>query len=546
MPSFLVRVEAVNLDVTVFDTDDLSVVRGGGFAGLLAPQFVRDTLEQACLGRLIPVLDAASQSVAVLETDDSTVNAGWIERQLDAVASGRAVPEGTDARLARVLPHLCLVGAAVPYPNAPTGEQHAEAGRQAQARLRARQLQRLAIEPGPTAPGHRACAIDRMRPATDRVRKGDNAFHVSASVKARLELGREMRQQVYARLLPHRTAPLPTFAESLSELVKAAPPGLPSSLRGKIAVVALDGNGFGAAVGRAVKRGAAAGGAGALAEERTFSAELAERRALLLERLLDAFCADTRMTGPEGRLRFETLLWGGDEAVFVLPAWALRDALGVIARDFGAGWTVRGQALTHAVGALVCHHKMPIATARALASDTMELAKSAAKGVAKAATKARTANSKGQKEPVEQEPSDNAVSLQIVESIEPPASGLETYLADHYGTAASAAHTFLGLPALEAFLAAADRITDPEIGLPRSQLYGLITRTRGADAADLTKLRDEVLKRLRTEREAEDVDALARVLTDGALGPVTPDPRLPLLRLADLWNVLRPFAQAAA
>ena len=66
-------------------------------------------------------------------------------------------------------------------------------------------------------------------------------------------------------------------------------------------------------------------------------------------------------------LRFETLLWGGDELMFVLPAWAGFE----FARLFferTADWKIGTTPFTHSAGLVFCSAKTPIRIARELAS----------------------------------------------------------------------------------------------------------------------------------------------------------------------------------
>jgi len=75
-------------------------------------------------------------------------------------------------------------------------------------------------------------------------------------------------------------------------------------------------------------------------------------------------------------LRFETLLWGGDEAKLVLPAWKVPDLLKLLLEDMNdPEWKFGSTVLTNGIGILVCHAKTPIARALSLAEEIVVDAK---------------------------------------------------------------------------------------------------------------------------------------------------------------------------
>jgi len=56
MVQFLVRIEAVNINVSIYDTEDLSTIRGGSFASLLLPGEVLNSLQIGPLKKCFPGL----------------------------------------------------------------------------------------------------------------------------------------------------------------------------------------------------------------------------------------------------------------------------------------------------------------------------------------------------------------------------------------------------------------------------------------------------------------------------------------------------------
>jgi hypothetical protein len=81
----------------------------------------------------------------------------------------------------------------------------------------------------------------------------------------------------------------------------------------------------------------------------------------------------------DGRYRFETLLWGGDEFIWVVPAWKGWDVLAFFFRESGS-WMFQNEKLTHGAGIVFCHHKAPISriveTAEALAREAKKKSRS--------------------------------------------------------------------------------------------------------------------------------------------------------------------------
>lgn len=105
-------------------------------------------------------------------------------------------------------------------------------------------------------------------------------------------------------------------------------------------------------------------------------------------------------TGMKPRLRFELLMYGGDEIAFVAPAW-LGIEIANLFFECVKGAKVRQHDLTFKAGLALVNYKMPIREARQLAHDLAEFSRL----------------SEGDK-PV------NSITIQAFESVEPPANGL--------------------------------------------------------------------------------------------------------------------------
>lgn len=255
------------------------------------------------------------------------------------------------------------------------------------SRIGAEQHRRLTLslppEAGVLRPASSAvCTLTRTHPSGQQKVQG---MPVSSSVARRRRSGRQQKQLFYEEQLGHCAAiaeviadtasreRLSTcraalaeedigFAHSFADIVGAPPDGLAPNVRGKLAVVYLDGNNLG-------KRRQAA--ARTLDGLRRFSAELTVAQGGLLAAIVDWLLATPEMANDQmldadageadRRFRFETLLWGGDEMAFVLPAWhgfsfvsILLDAIGTMRLPSDDA------AVTHGLGVVFGSAKSPI------------------------------------------------------------------------------------------------------------------------------------------------------------------------------------------
>ena len=179
------------------------------------------------------------------------------------------------------------------------------------------------------------------------------------------------------------------------------------NLENKIAVFYADGNGFGGIQAKGVKT---------VKDQRHFDHTLKTYRREFLACLLQQWMPE----GGKGILPLETLLWGGDEMMFVVPAskgFALAQMFYQHSRNWSIELDGKKHKLTHAGGLVFCHYKTPIGRVKQLAQELAE-------GV-----KEQKYGRKG-----------NYFDYAVLESIDYPAESLDEFFNKRYG--ALAKHRF--------------------------------------------------------------------------------------------------------
>jgi hypothetical protein len=358
MSAYYLRVEAVNYANFLFDTDNISTRRGGSLTLLRAVATLRDHLDPTVAARLTPLAIGASIGLFAFDATD----------EADASAVRTAVAVCLRSSFANLpVQHATFVVDVVPV-----GESAGLAHERALAANRWRQMQEPSLSLADvfvSASG--PCELDNVRPATQPGHLPDNAnARVSAAVAERRRVGSTARQQFYDWEL-NATLEL-EFTDDLGSL--AHPTVLPesvapaSTLR-KIAVFYLDGNGFGG-IGRA--RWNRPKPEEAYSQ---WSTVLREHHRGLLRDLL------TRIAGQLGwqngnALRLETLLWGGDEIIWVVPAWKGWElARWFFQQNHVVQLDGQEEQLTYKAGLVFCHAKAPIQNILNLAHNLADLAR---------------------------------------------------------------------------------------------------------------------------------------------------------------------------
>ena len=337
------RVEAQNFSNTLFDTDNMSVIRGGSMKLRNAITSVGTLLGT----RATRVRVGAEAAVFRMGSADDALVCMKEARQLLA----REAPEFTIA-LATATADTDALGI----------DKTAAAVRWTQGRSA-----RLVV-PAP-AKTLEICPLTRVRPA-DTAFDGEPPI-LSSSAATRKRDGQDLKQKFYTSEVGPELADGLQLVNDLQELSKAGPY---PAIDGKMAVLSMDGNSFG-------KIGASLKGE----DSRHFDQHLKSLRKRLLTRILN-FMTESKVLPRErardGRLRLEVLLWAGDEFQLIVPAWLgvpLLQEVFAETSTWRAGAGADSDPLTLSAGLLICSHKMPIHRALHLAEQIQLRAKSKAK-----------------------------------------------------------------------------------------------------------------------------------------------------------------------
>ena len=323
-------VEGVNFDQCLYDTNDLSVIRGASLLLDGALPVVSAAVTEAG-ARIVSSLAGASSYEIAFDGAEATV-----------VES--AVREALAQNPWRALSWVVSV---------------ADTAGVARGRNRRQQFQtwtvKLSAVPGASCED----ALDRVRPAVpgkDDAIKGP----LSPETRIRLEHGRKFRRDFF-RNGTRNLVGEDTLCASFEELVNPPPKGLREGMKGKIAVVHFDGDRMGE-----LRR--------LVGDDAIFSAQMSQLTEAILQRIVEGI---RRRRAPEDRrFRMEVLLWGEDDITLVVPAW---DVLEVI-RDFQdaiSGAEIAKQPVSFTGAAIVANYKAPVRKLVHLAERGVKLSKQA-------------------------------------------------------------------------------------------------------------------------------------------------------------------------
>lgn len=350
------HVEAVNLSNFVYDTHDVSTIRGGSYLLLTLLQEIPERFPQ-----LITVTNAASQGLFTFDGTESSASnlQRAVLQYLHDGAGGHAT---------------FLAAVCDDIPDDQGGFPLVLQRLQAQIRRQQWRMPTIAVpESIPTAD---ECYIDGWRPAsTDpshRQVADDLATAFSKSTYFRRSQGRALRRT--GRVFRDSGVDIGSlaFTDDLTQLSGSPGEGVPGLLGGKMAVIHVDGNAFGKNRGRLCLN------EGTRTEFDDYIQ--VDLRGGFLEKLLNyarntpSFLTTDKATG-QTLIRLEILLWGGDEMTLIVPAWQAWQTLWLYYDHTTQAEGFQGEALTHRGAVVFCHHDSPILMIRDLLESLLDRAK---------------------------------------------------------------------------------------------------------------------------------------------------------------------------
>ena len=522
LDAFVISIEATGFDQTVYDVENLSAIRGASLAMLYAPDKAEPALRRSRFS-LEKIYSGASEGAFWFAAEQVRA-----EELKELAADIRTAIHKSDLPDKGPYEHL---GHAVSIVKVIGGDKSG-------ALLRARALnavqKRQSItwplpDYDPDSKGFDEGG-DRVRPAVIEYKYKKTEKWVSSAFKARHVFGNRERSKFYEKILFVKG--FEPVVEDFEEMVAAPLGSLGASLKTKTAVFFADGNKLGTLAASAIANGTIT----------NYSRELKRHQENLLTAINDWRAAgylshktrhavlNTDKSKEEWRWRFESLLWGGDEVCFVMPAW---HAIEFVKLFFAAtkGWTVTGTPVTQSAGLVICPHKTPIRQIKKIAED-----------LAKECKKNFTERS--------------LLQIEIFESIALPDTGLDRYRKRLYGEAATHVSKQITIDGdkLDGFVGT---IVDLKKRFPRSQLYKLLRSGAKGDAgparfiksSDVENPHDKALR-------AEYATWLKRAgseskLDEKSLDILEPPDRtasvtlmVNLGMLAMLWDYVQPFDDA--
>ncbi|WP_372015912.1 hypothetical protein [Tistrella mobilis] len=404
----------MNFSAVLSDTEDLSTIRGSGLAMLHAIEYAALVLEHLTGEAVEQVTTGASVGVFRVRAADQA-DAWTVARNLRArlTAHAPAAANG-EAELLRVLDHLSILTAAC----AATADFLADMETLlALIRWQQQQAPSLVLPAAGGKPGEATpiCPNDRTRLADTyifrRKDEGSGPYPASRSVRDRHAYGRLYKQTLYDRVIygtPYLGGggsrfkpPERGYADELADLARRPD----EALDGKMAVLYADGNRFSKQIRALVEESDTP-----IETQKAIDKALQGWRSKLLEKVVELIGRDD---SDYPLMRIETLLWGGDELIWVLPAWRGWEVAALFAehiRNEPVEKDGRSMDMSHGLGMVFCHYDAPI-------NGIRTLAKNLADKVAKA------------------ERTSTRLAVMVLESFDAVGQDLEAHLTRTYGTA---------------------------------------------------------------------------------------------------------------
>lgn len=459
MNTYYLRIEAVNLDHFVYDTQDLSTIRGGSL--LLRDAVVRRLPAQ--FPDLVEVSIGASAGLFRFESAEPQAVrmqlCNWLASE-PALRHATFVVDVTKAPRNFVLARERLI-----------------------AMNRFRQMQQLSlVMPERTVSAATGCFVDTLRPGVHLEMEDETETWLSQSTWSRRKFGREQKRAFYEQEAGIQWEMAENARPVVWDFEELTGDPFQGDLHHKLALIYVDGNGFGK-IQEALCTTESA--------QREFDKVVRELRTNLLAAFVNSIKGQRHWMTDEGRYRIETLLWGGDEIVWVVPAWQGWNAL-LLFYEHTRNWKFRETRLTHSAGIVFAGKSSPIQRVRALAERLAGLAKQ------------RSRN-------------ENFFAYQVLESFDYVDEDLALLLKNRYPTVKNPTDWALAATDMPTIASAMSELRDDEL-LSHSKLHQLAYGTPD----EICAIEDELSS---DKNKAEAMRKLKTTLRDGRWQHV-----------AELWN----------
>jgi hypothetical protein len=485
MGEYLLRYEASEFDATVFDLAQLSAIRGASLALHYSEHLVNRVIKHHVPGFKV-VFSGASQGAYRFEADAAAAKLVLAEvRYALQKNDGDTGPHH----------HLAYVVDMVEFEDLPTALAEATALNDAQ-KLQSEGWPLPAFNVGVSS----FDAIGgRMRPAdVSGYKVGGEKQNVSAAFEARHRFGHKARRAFYGEIIEEKLDV--DVVEDFHEMVKDADERLPLSVKNKIGVFYADGNGLGSHAEASLQAG----------NLDKYSEQLKAHQKALMQRILD-WRAKNDFHYYGSNWRFETLLWGGDEVCFAMPAWLALDFADMFF-EATAGWNVLGKPITQAAGLVVCSFKTPIRQAKNVAEDLAEICKNTSKA-------------------------ESLLQIEVFESLSLPDSDLGKYRQKLYGANSETLGKQCAIKGSDfsGFLDRLRYLKSSDKPLPRSQVYKLLRK--GVSDEELKQAYLEYYVLAGKDRAPDEASLHVVKPIDGIENP---DFKLQLGMISMLWDYVDP------
>ncbi len=350
MKEYYLSVEGVNLANFVYDTQDLSTIRGGGLLLLNSIKRIKANFN------LEEISTGASSGIFKFEAENDD-EAEELRKKVDDWL-----------RNEEQLKHATFV---VDY--AKKSDNFRIDRETLIAKNRSRQMQAPSLI-FPDKTSEHVCPRDLIHPATDPdFDPEDNTERkISESVCIRRTYGKVKKHKFYYEQTKLEWLKDKKFAYEFSQIAENADKG---NLNNKMAVIYIDGNDFGKIQSNIKSE----------TDQIKWDKTIKDYRKEMLAALLIEMEKDDDWKGKDKDnkeiYRMETLLWGGDEIIWVVPAWkGWRTLQFFYNHAKEKNWNWNGKCLEHAAGLVFCHSKAPIHRITKLAKALAEMAKEEDRG----------------------------------------------------------------------------------------------------------------------------------------------------------------------